>query len=195
MSLSEKSKRLRKWFQRHKWHTSNTPTGSGFFLESPVMSCAGIMHTEKNTGKEFNWEHCIAIELDRFNCAYLTFRIFSRKHYWKRDLRVPNNGFWYSTVPSDEFSEWKNDAVYMNIPAIDILKLAEMIKASQNDMVAKRPEKNHHGFMERAIKKCGIRWLGRNSSYEEIKKTYSNDRLMKERETNDPFMWQPESSH
>ena len=193
MPISKKTRNLRKWFQRHKWHTCNTPTGSGFFAESPVMNCAGMIHFEKDTKREFSWEHYMSVELDRFNCEYLSFLIFSRKHYWKRDPRVPGNGFWYNTVPSDEFSEWDNgnEAVYMSIPARDIIRLAEMVKAAQEDWLAKRPTRKHMNFMERISKNCGVHWIGRNSSYEKIKQVFSNDRLMEERKTTDPFSWKP----
>jgi len=35
--------------------------------------------------------------------------------------------------------------------------------------------------MERIAKSCLIRWIGVNSSYDEIKWTYSNERLRQER--------------
>ena len=62
------------------------------------------------------------------------------------------------------------------------MRLAELIKAAQDDWLKVRPSKNHLTFMERIAKNCPIRWIGRNSSYEEIKWVYSNERLRKERE-------------
>ena len=81
-----------------------------------------------------------------------------------------------------DFDEWKRqpDAV-VQLPARDIVKLAELIHAAKEDWLKDRPNKRHLNFMERIAKSCGLRWIGVNSSYDEIKETYSNERLRKER--------------
>lgn len=187
MAMSEKQAKLRRWFQRHGWHTGNTPTGQGFWLKSPVENCAGGMYhaVDPETGKtrQFCWEREMGIELDRFNCDYVTISIYRRRHWYRRDPSIQENDHGgYSWVPSDDFEKWKRHAdASINIPASDILKLAELIKEAQADWLRVRKSRRHLNFMERIAKSCCIRWIGVNSSYEEIKWTYSNERLREER--------------
>lgn len=183
MAINDKQKQLRRWFQRHGWHTGNTPTSKGFYLESPIENRAGGMHSQN--GREYCNEAYLGVELDRFLCDHVTLEIYTRKHWWKK---APNQlkpeegiGGGYTHEPSDDFEDWPRHGVYMNIPAQDIIKLAELIKAAQDDWNNGRKTKNHLNFMERIAKGCGIRWIGVNSSYDEIKWTYSNERLRKER--------------
>lgn len=191
--MTEKEKSLRKWFQRHGWHTNSTPTGSGFYMESPICSGAGSIHYAINpqTGnkEEYSSESFVGIELDRYECKYVSINCYKRKQWWKKDNTVPNNGFWYSTVPSDEFSEWE-DAGYTCIPAEDILKIAEMITESQKEYCRIRKKKYSPGMFSAAKEKCA-RWIKRNTSYDSIKWDYSNKRLMQERNCDDPFSWKP----
>ena len=188
MAIGKEQQRLRRWFQRHAWHTMNTPTNQGFYLASPIENSAGLMERARDpkTGevREFARERCMDIELDRFNCSYVTFKIFERKHWWKRDPSVPANSIsGYNWIPSDDFEDWpRQPTASYSVPCEDALRLAELIKAAQDDWLKVRPSKNHLTFMERIAKNCPIRWIGRNSSYEEIKWVYSNERLRKERE-------------
>ena len=184
--MNEAQKKLRRWFQRHGWHTGNTPTGQGFYLESPVENCAGSIHraldTKTGQVREYCWEAFAGIELDRFCCDYISLSIYERKHWWKRDLSVSaDDHTGYTWIPSDDFEPWPRQATAsISIPAHDIIKLAELIQAAKADWMAVRKTKNHLNFMERIAKSCGIRWIGVNSSYEEIKWTYSNERLRQE---------------
>lgn len=187
MSMSAEQKKLRRWFRDHGWHTSDTPTGHGFYMESPVENSAGLMHwgEDAKTGqkREYAKESYIGIELDRFCCDHVTLEVFTRKHWWKRDPSVNENciGGGYSWVPSDDFEEWPRNGITVNIPAMDIIKMAELIKEAQADWMKCRKSKRHLNFMERIAKSCPIRWIGVNSSYDEIKWTYSNERILKER--------------
>ena len=187
MAMSEQQKNLRRWFQRHGWHTADTPTGTGVYLETPVQNSAGLayMAVDPNTGKrrEYAKEAFAAIELDRFGCEYITLSIFERKHWWKRDMSVPD-GTWrmYSWVPSDDFEDWKRDPdASVSIPARDILKLAELIQEAQKDYCRVRKRKYSPRLFS-SLKNCLVRWIGVNSSYEKIKWTYSNERLRQERQ-------------
>lgn len=184
--MGDKQRRLRKWFQRHGWHTSNTSTGQGFWLDSPVENCAGLVEWEfdEKTGEEREWckERYLGVELDRFTCDTVCLSIHTRRHWWKRDPTAKMDGTEYTWIPSDDFEEWNHQPdASIQLPARDIVKLAELIQAAQEDWLEGRPTKNHLNFMERIAKQCGTRWIGVNSSYEEIKETYSNERLRKER--------------
>lgn len=189
MAMSDVQKKLRRWFRDHGWHTCDTPTGQGFYLESPIENCAGMSYwgTDPKTGQRREWakEAYLGVELDRFCCEYVTLQVFTRKHWWKPapdPLRPEENiGGGYSWEPSDDFEDWPRNGVSVNIPAKDIIKMAELIKAAQADWMRGRKTKNHLNFMERISKSCLVRWIGVNSSYEEIKWTYSNERLRKER--------------
>lgn len=186
MAMSAEQKKLRRWFRDHGWHTCDTPTGQGFYMESPVENGAGLGHwgTDPKTGqrREYAKEAYLGIELDRLCCDYVTLEIFTRKHWWKRDPSIREGDIGgYPWVPSDDFEEWPRNGVTMNIPARDIIKMADLIKAAQVDWMKGRKTKNHLTFMERISKSCLVRWIGVNSSYDEIKWTYSNERLRKER--------------
>lgn len=174
-AMNKNEKRLRKWLQRNKWHTSNTPTGRGFYIESPIENSAGSVYrgydpkTKQN--REYAWERFLGIELDRFTCDYVSLSIHKRKHWWKRDNSVPEHDcFGYSWVPSDDFDEWVCDS-YINIPADDILKIAELIKATRESFKpsSKRSWKTH------------LRFIDRNTGYADIKWSFSNDRLRQQR--------------
>ena len=188
--IGEKQRKLRKWFRRHGWHTADTPTRRGFWLDSPIENCAGCGewgYDEKTgTHREFAWERYLDVELDRFTCDTVAISIYKRRHWWKRDLTAKTDGTEYTWVPSDDFDEWERqpDAI-IQLPARDIVKLAELIQAAQEDWLKDRPTKNHLNFMERIAKSCTTRWIGVNSSYDEIKETYSNKRLRKERAEHD----------
>jgi len=184
--MGDKQRKLRKWFQRHKWHTADTPTGHGFWLSSPIENCAGnaeyARDPKTNLPREFAWERMLGVELDRFTCDTVTFSIYKRRHWWKRDPTAKTDGTEYTWIPSDDFDEWKRQPdASIQLPARDIVKLAELIQAAQEDWSKGRPSKNHLNFMERIAKQCDTRWIGVNSSYDEIKQTYSNERLRKER--------------
>lgn len=183
--ISETQKKIRKWFRRHGWKTAQTPTDNGFILTSPVENCAGYAYSlvDKNTGKEkvFCWEKMLDIELDRFNCDFVNFSIYKRRHIWKKDPTAKTDGSEYTWIPSDEFEEWTIKPESIDIPVQDILKLAELIKAAQEDWLSERPTKRHLNIMEHIAKTCKIRWIGVNSNYLEIKNAFSNDRLRYER--------------
>ena len=186
MAMSEQQRRLRRWLRDHGWHTGTTPTGQGFYLESPVENCAGGMEwaTDPETGKSrcYSKERLLTVELDRFNCEYLTIQVLNRKHWWKRDPSIKDSDIGgYTWVPSDDFEDWPRWGDSVNIPARDILKMADLIRAAQADWMKGRKTKKHLNFMERIAKSCPIRWIGVNSSYDEIKWTFSNERLRKER--------------
>jgi len=183
-AMSEAQKKLRAWFRRHKWQTGNTPTDQGFWMVSPVENKAGYMEhaLDTKTGKieEYSEERRMTLELDRFTCDYVTFELEKRKHWWRRDKYIAeDNHFGYTHVPSDDFSDWES-AGYINIPAEDILKLAELIKVAQKEWLDSRPSKNHLNYMEGIAKQCGPKWIGRNTTYDEIKWAYSNERLRQE---------------
>lgn len=188
--MGDKQRKLRKWFQRHKWHTADTPTGHGFWLDSPVENCAGLGewgYDEKTGGdRDCCKERYLGVELDRFTCDTVCLSIYTRRHWWKRDLTAKTDGSEYTWIPSDDFEEWKRQPdASIQLPARDIVKLAELIQAAQEDWLKDRPTKNHLNFMERIAKNCTTRWIGVNSSYDEIKETYSNERLRKERAERD----------
>ncbi len=177
MAMSKAQKKLRQWFQRHGWHTANTPTGLGFYMESPVENRAGGMRrsVDPKTGekREYCNEAYLGVELDRIFCDHLTFEIFTRKHWWKRDPSIAEDDHGgYTWVPSDDFEDWPRNGVTVNIPTEDILKLADLIRAAQAEWMEGRKGISKH---------CLVRWIGVNSSYTEIKWTYSNERLRKER--------------
>lgn len=184
--MGDKQRKLRKWFQRHKWHTDDTPTGRGFWLGSPIENCAGCMEYARdpktNNPREFAWERYLGVELDRFTCDTVTFSIYKRRHWWERDPFAKTDGTEYTWVPSDDFDKWNiQPDASVTLPARDIVKLAELIQAAQEDWMEGRPTKNHLNFMERIAKNCEVLWIGVNSSYDEIKHSYSNERLRKER--------------
>ena len=151
--IGEAQKKLRAWFRRHGWRTDTTPTGNGFHLETPVQNDAGLTKIFWEDGKKLEYcrEIFASIELDRFNCDYVTFTLYARKHWWKPATdRFPEGWKGYSFVPSDDFSEWeRKDGSWFSIPARDIIKLAELIKAAQADWMQGRKTKNHLNFMER----------------------------------------------
>jgi hypothetical protein len=183
MAISDAQKKLRTWFQRHGWHTNNTSTGWGFWLNSPVENNAGLMYKDINpeTGEkqEYCKEKCLGVELDRFDCKYVSFIIYERKHWWKKDPTAKNDMTEYTTVPSDEFGEWKGiPSASISIPAKDIVKMAELILAAQKEYKEEFPDRNPND-LNRETNSCIPRWIGVNSSYEEIENIYSNERLRK----------------
>lgn len=189
--IGEFQKRIRRWFRRHGWRTSNTPTGQGVYIESPVHHKSGCIMYDIETKERYVEEAKLEVELDRFNCGYCTLWICHRKHFLERDHSVPDNGFWHSHVLSDRFSDWET-AGCVNVPAEDIIRLADLIRAAQEDWMDGRPSKNHRTFMERIADDCTPDWIGRNATYEGIKERYGNDRLRKARGVEDAFSWEPE---
>ena len=188
--MGDQQRKLRKWFRRHGWRTAQTPTGNGFWLDSPVENCAGLGEWgyDEKTGKNRDCckERYLGVELDRFSCDTVCLSIYTRRHWWKRDQTAKTDGSEYTWIPSDDFDEWKRQPdASIQLPARDIVKLAELIQAAQEDWLKDRPSKHHMNFMERIAKQCETRWIGVNSSYEEIKQTYSNERLRKERAERD----------
>lgn len=188
--MGDQQRKLRKWFRRHGWRTAQTPTGNGFWLDSPVENCAGLGEWgyDEKTGKNRGCrkERYLGVELDRFSCDTVCLSIYTRRHWWKRDQTAKTDGSEYTWIPSDDFDEWKRQPdASIQLPARDIVKLAELIQAAQEDWLKDRPSKNHLNFMERIAKSCNTRWIGVNSSYDEIKGTYSNERLRKERAERD----------
>lgn len=183
MAMNEAQKKIRSWFRRHKWSTNNTPTGYGFYLESPTESCSGTVAEaiDPETGRKRRYvlERYLAIEMDRFTCAYLTLSIYTRKHWLKRDPSVPDGtGFGFPWIHSDDFEPWPDrPAATFNIPARDVLKLAELVKAAGEDFGG-RPGVS---FMERIARGCGPDWIGVNTDYRSLAYAYSNERLRAER--------------
>ena len=172
--MSQAQAKLRRWFRRHGWLTSNTSTDEGFYIESPIHHKTGLVSKAVNpkTGK-VQWyedEARMGIELDRFLVNYVCIHIWERKVWLKGDWE---HGLRHTYDPED-FGDWEeyNDGDWIDIPAEDIIKLADLIKAAQEDWLRGRKTKNHLNFMEGIAKKCDKDWIGRNSSYEEIKARY-----------------------
>ena len=150
--IGEKQRKLRKWFQRHGWHTANTPTGQGFWLDSPVENCAGLGEWgyDEKTGENRDCckERYLGVELDRFTCDTVSISIYTRRHWWKRDPTAKTDGTEYTWIPSDDFEEWKHQPdASIQLPARDIVKLAELIQAAQEDWLECRPSKEGAGTM------------------------------------------------
>ena len=198
--MGNQQRKLRKWFRRHGWRTAQTPTGHGFWLDSPVENCAGLGEWgyDEKTGKNRDCckERYLGVELDRFTCDTVCLSIYTRRHWWKRDQTAKTDGSEYTWIPSDDFEEWKHQPdASIQLPARDIVKLAELIQSAQEDWLKDRPSKHHLNFMEWISKSCGVRWIGVNSSYEEIKQTYSNERLRKERAKRDQGLGESAGNH
>lgn len=186
MKMSDTQRKLRRWFRDHGWSTCDTPTRMGFCIESPVENDAGFLKwaTDPKTGnsRAYAKESYLSVELDSFCLNYVTITIFTRKHWWKRDSSIKEDDVGgYTWVPSDDFEDWPRRGATVSIPAKDIIKMADLIKAAMDDSMRCRKSKNRMNFMERISKSCPVRWIGVNSSYDEIKWTYSNDRIRKER--------------
>lgn len=180
--MNDRQKGLREWFRRHKWSTHNTPTGEGFYLESPVLNGAGVGHYDMKSMREYAKEAYMSVELDRFSCKTVQIDIYERKHWWKRDMSVPEKScMGYSHIPSDDFENWPDKpTASMVIPASDIIKLAELIQEAQKDYCKSRKKPYSPGSFS-VMKNCLCNWIGVNSSYEAIKSIYSNERLKREK--------------
>ena len=83
--ISEMQKKIRRWFQRHGWHTGNTPTGTGAFLEAPVQKGVGYVQSYYDKAgnpvteeKRLHWhnEYIAQFEIDRFDPNKLEIGIF-----------------------------------------------------------------------------------------------------------------------
>lgn len=181
MERSGTVKKLVRWFHTRKWRTCSRAGDTGIYLESPVHNCAGLM--ERQGTRWFCWERKLSAELYSGGSGFVNIRIFQRKHYWKPDPSVPSNGFWYTHIPSDEFSEWTefNKAPYVDVPVGDIIQLGKLLEAMRSDY-GEKPQKIHDH--------CGG-VIGRDTSYEKIEWGYSNERLRKERETENAYEWKP----
>lgn len=181
IKAAEQVKKLKRWFGKHGWNYS------GYYFESPIHHGCGFAFTDPRTGKikeEWNKESYASFDIGR-DAVYV--RIHERKHLYKRDESVPDDGFWHSFVPSDEFTDWEEKG-YTAIPAEDILKLAEMITARQKEYCECRGQRyNYNDFKIRKNK--GDKFINRNYSYDELKRVHGNDILREKRGCVDPFEW------
>lgn len=127
------------------------------------------MYFDREKGRYYCKEAYAEIELDRFTCESVSIQIFERKHYYNGSMNGKE-----PCVPSDDFSEWTRhtETASISLPAKDIMKLAEIIRAAQAEWMQGRPSKNHLNFMERIAKCCKLYWIGVNATYETIKAEY-----------------------
>ncbi|ADL36000.1 hypothetical protein bpr_II060 (plasmid) [Butyrivibrio proteoclasticus B316] len=166
--MNETEKKLRAWFRRKAYSTGNTPTNNGFYLLSPVYNNAGTLYDAVDeNGKHITYvnETYASIELDRFSCSYLHFTPYTRKHIWDK-IKDPKQWNGERVVPSDKFTEWESGHSIV-IPAEDIIKMAELIKASQEEYCRARDMKTSKIKLSPYAK-----LIGRTTSYEKIKKDY-----------------------
>lgn len=163
--MNEAQKKLRKWLRRHGWNTAQPPTGNGFWLWSPVEHKYSTVHYDKSEKTPFVKELQCVIELDRFTCDYVTLRIEERKMRAYRNAQTNDIEYRYN---EEDFEEWE-ESPNINLPAEDILKLAELIKAAQEDWANDRPSKHYLRFDERIAKSCMPFWVGRNCTYKSLK--------------------------
>ena len=163
--MNEAQKKLRKWFRRHGWHTAQPSTGNGFWLWSPVEHKYSTIHYDKSEKTPFVKETQCVIELDRDTCDYITLKMKERKMRVYCNAQTNTTEYRYN---EEDFGEWE-EGPYIDLPAEDILKLAELIKAAQEDWASGRPSKNHLRFFERIAKSCMPFWVGRNCTYKSLK--------------------------
>lgn len=70
--ISERQKKIRRWFQRHGWHTNSTPTGHGAWLFMPRNGCdAYSTHIEIN---RFGEEH-VDISIENMETGHYEYRV------------------------------------------------------------------------------------------------------------------------
>lgn len=180
MAKTKAIKRCIAWLRRRCWHSFSNLGTDGIVLESPVHVNAGVMHYDDARKTQFSWESKAEFELSASSADYVTVRVWRRKHFWKESgifkKGSPTKAFWFSFEPSeDDFSPWtyRADGKEMTavIPVDDFLKAAEIFEKIRQDARIK----------EAAIHDpCG-QIIGRDTSYEQIRRAYSNERLMKER--------------
>lgn len=181
MGISEKQKRLRRWFRDHGWHTSQTVSGHGFYLESPIHHQTGHLSIAVNpkTGKRQTYENeaVCTIGLDDNFVNQINLGVYMRKVWLCDSSGVPIHRF-----AEEDFEDWPdyNNAYHISLPAEDILKLAELIKEAQDDWEKSNASvsKEWLAYTKRMAKQFTNNWIGRNSSYEIIKQRY--DRRSKE---------------
>lgn len=177
MKMSETQKKLREWFRRHRWHTVQTISGHGFYLESPIHHQSGALRVAVNpkTGKEqyYEDEAVCTIDLDDQFVNMINLGIYMRK-VWLCDSADGS----VHRFAEEDFDEWPdyNDACHISLPAEDFLKLAELIKAAQADSERFNASvsKKWLAYTKRMAKTFTEDWIGRNASYENIKRRYSS---------------------
>ena len=90
MSMSEAQKKIRRWFQRHKWHTGVTPTGRGAWLEMPKQKGINYISwpyykdgTLVPEEKRYRWhnEYVGMLEIDRFDPSKLEISVYKWQEY------------------------------------------------------------------------------------------------------------------
>ena len=88
--MTDVQKKLRRWFRNRKWHTHDTPTGLGAYIESPVQEGIGYVSggyykdgTRIPEEKRWYWhtEYIVGIEVDRFTQDYVDMDIYKRVKY------------------------------------------------------------------------------------------------------------------
>lgn len=90
MAMSEAQKKLRRWFQRHKWSTGCTPTGRGAYLEAPIQKGINYVSwpyykdgTLVPEEKRYRWhvEYIPQFEIDRMDPSRLEIGVYKRDVY------------------------------------------------------------------------------------------------------------------
>ena len=179
---TEQIKKIKRWLGKRGWNYS------GSYYESPVYDNGGFCFTDPSTGeitKQWSEESYASFCIEP---SVVGIKLCKRKHIYKRDESVPNDNFWHSFVPSDEFTEWEEKG-YAAIPAEDILKLAELIIAHQKEYCEIRDIHSNPSDFKITKKNKQHQFIGRTTTYEEIKRIFGNETLREKRGCIDPFEW------
>jgi hypothetical protein len=87
MAMSEKQKRIRRWFRDNGWSTAATPTNVGAWLEAPVFKGANYVSgaysygTPPKSDGRYYWhtEFLALFEIDRFGRDSLEINVYKNQ--------------------------------------------------------------------------------------------------------------------
>ena len=87
MAMSEKQKRIRRWFRDHGWSTAATPTNVGAWLEAPVFKGANYVSgaysygTPPKSDGRYYWhkEYIALFEIDRFGRDSIEINVYKNE--------------------------------------------------------------------------------------------------------------------
>lgn len=133
--ISKAQQLIRRWFQRHGWHTNSTPTKHGAWLWAPVQTTGyygrfipfhGCTHCRKESKP--------SIEIDRFGEEKIYFTLEQRIIYEDVSENV-------LTDEQKKQQEWqKTGHFYLTFQ--EVKKLAELVDATSKEYETFR--KKHH---------------------------------------------------
>lgn len=148
MAISDVQRTLRGWFRRHGWHTDNTPSGTGVWLQAPVEDNASIL-TRDPSGRCYYSQTRTAIEVDRFIPDRVCFSIY-RRYLWEdgSERRVLRDHLYDS-------EGWPYQAeICIHMTKDELAKLAQIAEACHTEWRQTVKKRGGYNFFENIERQC-----------------------------------------